>query len=92
MDPVWVDVDPRAYSSYFVLLHLIVRLENYSTACTVEVDTTSLPVQTTTSATGARHFEIRFEVILLFGLTELQAQIAYRQNVRRDLLSDCEAH
>ena len=91
-DPVWVDVDPRAYSSYFALLHLIVRLENYSTACTVEVDTASLPVQTTTSATGARYFEIGFEVILLFGLTELQAQIAYRQNVRRDVQSDHKTH
>ncbi|TEB37943.1 hypothetical protein FA13DRAFT_713513 [Coprinellus micaceus] len=62
--PVWIDSDPL----------------NYPTACTVEVNTTSLPVQMTTSATGARYFEIGFEIILLFGLTELQAQIAYRQN------------
>ncbi|KAJ3535906.1 hypothetical protein NMY22_g6268 [Coprinellus aureogranulatus] len=64
-NPRWVDEDSA----------------NYTPTCTVQVDTSSLPVQMTESATGARYFEISFDIILLFGLTELKAQIAYRQNI-----------
>ncbi|KAJ3521282.1 hypothetical protein NMY22_g12378 [Coprinellus aureogranulatus] len=55
---------------------------NFTPICTVQVDTSLLPVRMTESATGARYYEIRFDIILLFGLTELKAQIAYHQNVR----------
>jgi hypothetical protein len=53
---------------------------NFPTVCTVEVNTSFLPIQMNTS-NGARYYEAAFDVVLLFGLTELKAQIAYYHNV-----------
>jgi hypothetical protein len=43
-------------------------------------------MQITTSPNGARYYDVDYEIVLLFGLTELKAQIAYRQNVRQSTL------
>ncbi|KAF6752176.1 hypothetical protein DFP72DRAFT_905128 [Ephemerocybe angulata] len=52
----------------------------YPSVCVVEADTSSVQSTIKTSASGLKYHEINFDVILLFGLTELKAQIAYIQN------------
>ncbi|KAH6910166.1 hypothetical protein BKA70DRAFT_1560798 [Coprinopsis sp. MPI-PUGE-AT-0042] len=61
-DPQWMDVEP----------------DNYATACTVYANIQDLP-RTPTIGSGLRfYYIVRFDVILLFGLTELKAQIAWK--------------
>ncbi|KAJ7578258.1 hypothetical protein C8J56DRAFT_359740 [Mycena floridula] len=65
--PRWTDIDPAAFS----------RL------CCIQADTTVLnsTLQPQQSRGGRPpHYRIEFEIILLFGLTELKAQIAWKEN------------
>ncbi|PFH47372.1 hypothetical protein AMATHDRAFT_6813 [Amanita thiersii Skay4041] len=70
-DPRWMDVDK----------------DNYVKLCTIEADTTRLSqlVQPQKPTTGKRKnkrlfFELNYDIILSFGLTELKAQIAWTEN------------
>ena len=50
--------------------------------CTIEADLSRAPILTSTKTTGDGIFYyVHFEVILLFGMTELQAQVAWTENV-----------
>ena len=52
--------------------------------CTIEADLSPAPIRTSTKTSGDGIFYyVDFEVILLFGMTELQAQIAWEENVSR---------
>ena len=52
--------------------------------CTIEADLSQAPILTQPNATGeGRHYIINIDVILLFGMTELQAQLAWMENVSR---------
>ncbi|KAJ7734374.1 hypothetical protein DFH07DRAFT_844923 [Mycena maculata] len=65
-DPQWVDVDPELYKA----------------VCKVEADTSHL-IKVSTRRRGVPNsdfYELRFDVILSFGLTELKAQIAWQEN------------
>lgn len=55
----------------------------FSAVCIVKADTSSVKASVNKSTTGVTYYRIRFDVILLFGLTELKAQIAYLEDVRR---------
>ncbi|KAF7309116.1 hypothetical protein MKEN_01113700 [Mycena kentingensis (nom. inval.)] len=63
--PQWVDVDA----------------DNYSILCTVKADTSSLAQSLTPrfSASGM-YYQLDFDIVLSFGLTELKAQIAWNEN------------
>ncbi|KAF5317358.1 hypothetical protein D9611_003533 [Ephemerocybe angulata] len=52
----------------------------YPILCTIEADTTAVVKRPHVSRTGQKYFEMSFSVVLLFGLTELKAQIAYIEN------------
>ncbi|KAF9552654.1 hypothetical protein CPC08DRAFT_265608 [Agrocybe pediades] len=55
--------------------------EAFSTLCHVEADTSQLHISPRKSGKGrARHYRVDFDVILSFGLTELTAQIAWKEN------------
>ncbi|KAJ7137618.1 hypothetical protein C8R43DRAFT_1089388 [Mycena crocata] len=64
-DPRWIDIDPAAYS----------------VVCTVYADTSCI-AQTLPRLQGSNRFyyQLKFDLILLFGLTELKAQIAWVEN------------
>lgn len=64
-DPQWLDVDA----------------EMYTTLCYVGADTSliSKNLQPRRSSAGKTHYALEFEIILLFGLTELKAQIAWKE-------------
>ncbi len=53
------------------------------TLCTVTADTMAVPKrrQPPRSAHGSHWYGLSFDIVLLFGLTELKAQIAWTENV-----------
>ncbi|KAJ7122116.1 hypothetical protein C8R44DRAFT_785724 [Mycena epipterygia] len=65
-DPQWVDVDP----------------ELYPVVCKIEADTSHLAKYPThrRGVPNSTFYELKFDVILSFGLTELKAQIAWFEN------------
>ena len=52
--------------------------------CTIEADLSRAPILTLPKTSGnGIYYSVDFDVILLFGMTELQAQIAWKENVSR---------
>ena len=50
--------------------------------CTIEADLSRAPILTQPKATGGGIFyTVYYDVILLFGTTELQAQLAWKEKV-----------
>ncbi|KAF8962417.1 hypothetical protein BDZ97DRAFT_2022504 [Flammula alnicola] len=56
--------------------------ENYTKLATVIVDFTHLPLEPLVNKTGEAYYRVDYEVVLLFGLTEMQAQLAWQEKVR----------
>ena len=48
--------------------------------CTVSADTSKLPKPKLKSPRGGHYYTVSFEVVLLFGLTELTAQLSWMDN------------
>ncbi|GAW00248.1 protein [Lentinula edodes] len=65
-DPSWIDVDCNMYSTACIV-----------TADTSKISATLVPRR---NPTGYEYFQLNFDVVLLFGLTELKAQIAWQEN------------
>ena len=56
--------------------------DNYTKLCTIEVNLSRAHVLTQPKATGKGSFcTIEIGIILLFGMTELRAQVAWKENV-----------
>ncbi|KAF8962457.1 hypothetical protein BDZ97DRAFT_1733008 [Flammula alnicola] len=53
--------------------------ENYTNLATVVVDFTHLPLEPLVNKTGKAYYRVDYEVVLLFGLTEMQAQLAWQE-------------
>jgi hypothetical protein len=53
----------------------------YSTLCVVKGDTTELCKSLRAQVEAATFYEIKFEVVLSLGLTELKAHICWEENV-----------
>ena len=50
--------------------------------CTIEADLSRAPILTLRKSTrDGIYYAVQFEIILLFGKTELQAQVAWMENV-----------
>ncbi|KAH9485830.1 Heat shock 70 kDa protein 12A [Psilocybe cubensis] len=53
----------------------------YRVLCHVTADTSNVPLrQYVNSKTGIPYYRIEFEIVLSFGLTELKAQVAWKEN------------
>ena len=62
-------------------------VELYSTLCYVEGDLSHVPKPESYSHhIHDSYYEVKFDIILSFGLTELKAFIAWRENVRSFVL------
>ncbi|PPR01379.1 hypothetical protein CVT24_006217 [Panaeolus cyanescens] len=65
LEPKWADVDTK----------------NYAEFCKFEFDASDLPLQLRTGPGGGRnYYRVDYESVLLFGLTELKAFIAWKEN------------
>ena len=53
--------------------------------CTVEADTSATQPRKTADAMGASYSEMNYGAALLFGFTELKAQLAWREDVSLSL-------
>jgi hypothetical protein len=59
------------------------NIENYTKLCLIEADLSHLPLSRLRKYSGEGHFyRCEYEIVLLFGLTELKAMIAWKENVR----------
>jgi len=64
-EPRWKDVDT----------------DNYTKICTIEVDLSHITLTPRYKGKGERgqYFRLDYDLVLLFGLTELKAQVAWRE-------------
>ncbi|KAK0196216.1 hypothetical protein F5146DRAFT_319918 [Armillaria mellea] len=71
--PQWIDLNPNMFS----------------TLCTVQADTSGISqdLAVETGRGGQRYYSIKFDVVLLFGLTELKAQLQWVEDVSHLLMS-----
>ncbi|KAF9523664.1 hypothetical protein CPB83DRAFT_862443 [Crepidotus variabilis] len=60
-DPKWLDVDA----------------DNYTTLFTLSTNSESVPRKTQRTSSGKTFYSVEYEVVILFGLTELQAQLRW---------------
>ena len=65
---------------------MILPLVMYSTLCRVEADTSRLSIPPKMSTHRMQYYEIKFEILLSLGLTELKAHICWQENVSIVLL------
>jgi len=57
-------------------------IDNYTKLCTIEVDLSHLPLSPRPKYSGAgKIYRIDYDIVLLFGLTELQAMLAWKEDV-----------
>ena len=56
----------------------------YKSMCDITVDVSGMkqPPLPRIDGTGAKYYRVNYDVILLFGSTELQAQVAWKEDVR----------
>ncbi len=61
----------------------------FSTLCTIYADTSAMAgdLKPLTAPSGQTYYELAFDVVLLFGLTELKAQIRWMEKVLFSLYS-----
>jgi hypothetical protein len=83
--PRWLDVEPCMAACYWSALTLTSsNLASFSTLCTIYADLSKLsgtlrPQKSILDRSD--YYEIKFDVIILFGLTELKAQISWKHEV-----------
>lgn len=53
--------------------------------CSVALETGGIkPSRQTSPHSGVVYYKIKYDIVLLFGLTELKAQVAWKENVSRN--------
>ena len=77
--PRWKDVDSGQFCIYWCdfSTDILLSPENYSQLCIITADLQPLAVHTTNPA-GTSFYKVELDIVLSFGLTELKAQIAWR--------------
>ena len=63
------------------------HLANYAKLCNIEADLSHLPLTPLRGSQGGTYYRVDYDVVLLFGLTELKAMIAWEEEVRLSLLN-----
>jgi hypothetical protein len=62
--------------------YLIASIDNYTVLCTIETDLSHLPLSPQPKYSGKGNFyKVKYDVVLLFGLTEFKAAVAWKENV-----------
>jgi hypothetical protein len=57
------------------------HLANYAKLCNIEADLSHLPLTPLRGSQGGTYYRVDYDVVLLFGLTELKAMIAWEEEV-----------
>jgi hypothetical protein len=97
-NPQWRMDEPGAFALSVLRKKLLTAChmaDQYVVECKVEADVSMVKRQYCTSTVDGRlrdYCEIEFDVVLLFGLTELKAQIAYMENVSDSVFTAALRH
>lgn len=59
---------------------LVYFIDNYHQVCTVRADLSKVPTPSCVGSSGV-YYQVLIDIILLFGATELKAQIMWTENV-----------
>ena len=93
VNPKWKDIDTGkvfffvdliilAFQDYLTFWILYFLVDNYTKLCTIEADLSFLPLPAQTKSLGVgTFFRLDYELALLFGLTEMKAQVVYKDRV-----------
>lgn len=54
---------------------------NFHKVCTIQANLANIPMPKRFDSRGRKYHEVLIDIIFLFGLTELKAQIAWKHNV-----------
>jgi hypothetical protein len=81
--PKWKDVDTRKCMVFETMKYYLTgSIENYTELCTIEVDLSHLPLSPQPQVSGEGIFyRLSFDIVLLFGQTELEAAVAWKEKV-----------
>jgi hypothetical protein len=61
-------------------------IDNYTKLCTIEADLSFLPLPARSKVSGVGTFyRLDYELVLLFGLTEMKAQVVYKDRVSKKI-------
>lgn len=60
---------------------------SYAKLCNIEADLSHLPLTPLRGSQGGTYYRVDYDVVLLFGLTELKAMIAWKEEVCHSLLN-----
>ena len=96
-DGAFMDTDPgkankkEHYHRHHSHIH---HLELYSELCTIRVDLSHLwntsNIQTLPKRSGPGvYYEVYYEIVMLFGGTEIEAQLCWNENVRSIIFENC---
>lgn len=70
---------------FVVQIDLLTALlsEHYTKLCTIDIDLSRVPLTPRNKTSGGgTFFRLDYDIVLLFGLTELKALIVWKENVR----------
>jgi hypothetical protein len=84
-NPAWTDVDPGRLLFYLLHKSLNNRPKGmYSKLCTIMTDTSEIQhvIRRCVRQDGQTYYVMDYDIVLSFGLTELTAQVAWKENVR----------
>jgi len=88
--PTWIDEDPGLFSMTPLPISGCLNLitENFTKLCLVQANVSHLPMSAKTNTSGKTYYQSpMFSIVLLFGFTEIQAQIAWTEKVSYSRLS-----
>ena len=85
--PTWIDEDRGRYSVTRHLDVLNLFIDNFTKLCRVDADISHLPMAAKRNDNGKFYYQSPpFSIVILFGFTEIQAQIAWWENVSCSIL------
>jgi hypothetical protein len=81
-NPEWTDMEPSTHA-YGILFDgsLLTRADMFSRLCIVQADMSHIVLQPQRGKKGAIYYRLDYDIVLLFGLTELKAQICWTEDV-----------
>lgn len=65
------------------LTHFVLEcyIDNFTQLCVVIVDLSHLPLEPLISHKNETYYHVKYDVVLMFGLTEVTAQVAWKEDV-----------
>jgi hypothetical protein len=89
-DPKWVDQDRCQFLPFFprVLALTWIVAASFSTLCTIRADLSEAVEDLVKKkrASGQVYYQLDYDVIVLFGLTELKAYLSWKSQVSHDAI------